>query len=595
MDTICFGPQSEFVGCLNNATIGDIYPAPLTVGNTTCYGAFTVTRNGTIVVNECVPLGNVTSLPLGGVLAGTTANASFVCTGTSIGDFGYPNTVNINVGCDGRIYNISNGPAALTVNTTFGGVVVGPYNNLQFANISGLPSNWTVGSQVGLPPPLSCFSSMRQTCIPTIDGNGQGFVTGFACNNFTITGLTNSTVIVNVPHETTVMTNGSVITIGTVQPIDVTSSPTFATLKLNNYNVLSPGITGFQVTGGAEFDGGGGTTPWTFSSPAGGTNFADGLYPAIQPVIIAGTASTGTYGPFANQNVPTIVFSPSSTRTTLTLSSLNPGNSYMAFDMAYGVIATGFATWAPAWLTTTPGVVGYAWYATGNTLQLVVGTPASLDEAMATSVQFTASPSGITVGTFTVGNNLLVDGGALVDGGFSANSAIVSTDLTVGENTLLEGTVTLSSFPANQFVTTTTGGLLTTLDITFWRIGPLPFEVCLTGDTSACYDWSMNASRIGDTITYTFSCGTECSITPPGGGLLSGNLALAAQYCWSPNVDRFMYSASSGIGPAGNIPYTILFDCFAGTSVYQIGPQGGFSAGSDYIMGVNSISVVAAI
>jgi hypothetical protein len=488
--------------------------------------------------------------------------------------FGYPYSLLVTVGCDGRVYNISNGPVVLTVNTTFGGVVTGPYNNLQFVNITGLPSNWSVGSQ---------------TCIPTIDGNGQGFVTGFACNNFTITSFTNETTIVNVPHETTVMINGSVITIGTVQPIDVTSTPTFAGITITNSGGYKG--AGFQVLGGGEFDGNGGSSAWIPSQVVGATGYTAGFYPSITPLIISGLPTTGSYFPTANENVPTIVFSPGTARTTLTLSSLGAGNSYISWDMVQGVVQTGSLTYGPAWVTTTTGVVGYAFYSVGNELILDVGTPGSVDQAVsALTTPFIASPSGIamtgvTASSLTVTGSTLIDTNLVVEGTTTLDGNVgMGANLAVDFDATVYGTLTLPALTANRFVTTGVGGVLTASTLAYNRWGPIYFSPCVNG---ACFDWYMNITQIASSFTYQFYT-SEGSFTADSGfqGYLQGTFTtMPTGACWSIAASNIISGGSAGMAAGYWTAYALQFTC-SGTSTtwtFNLGPTGGVSEGTAYI------------
>lgn len=348
---ICFGVGSDFVGCLDNATLIPLFNGSVTAGNGTCFPELTFDVDGRFRNFTCV---EPPVLVLNGSVIGPFNNNTLACTTVPTGTFGGVDLVSITIGCDGRVTNISNGGQALTENTTLNGDVTGLFSNNSLVTIPGLPANWSVGSS---------------SCIPFLEGDNKGRITYETCINFTITDFTNGTVIQSTPHQTTVMTNGSVITIGTVQDIDTVSSPTFAGITINGrptFNIGSP-------------------TPSITFTPTADTFIITGA------AGISGTPVSAEFTPadawYAGAGYPARIDQ-----------CRNAGDCVIMFDGSTSQLVAPPFTFN--YIGSTPGVTPYAIQTAGNALEFLSFTqPGSPGDVVTPSVMMAMTPAATVINT----------------------------------------------------------------------------------------------------------------------------------------------------------------------------------------------------
>lgn len=306
--------------------------------------------------------------------------------------------------------------------------------------LAGPGLQWS-GTQINLLPIPGLPNTTVVNCtggqIPTFIYNSFGAVIFSACVGEIETAISNNTVVfLGTQYEVIITTtvNGSTTyyQFATPQPLATISTPTFAGLFINNFNsesFLSYVPAGFQVSGGLEIDGGGGTTSWRPSTVYPEVDFySQGTYPASQPLIISGQAA-GSAALFAASNTPTVVFSPGTSRATMILSSWNTDNSYISWDMTMGIsfdVIDLAPVWYAAWLATTASTTGFAIYKESGTWNLIVGDgQAGVDGQMTIATLITATSTGVSI------NQLTVDGGLTVDGAFSGTTGVFSSTLNV--------------------------------------------------------------------------------------------------------------------------------------------------------------------
>lgn len=412
LNDICFHGTSRFEGCLNNATLIPTFNGTVTAGNASCAPETTYDADGLFLNWTCIPIPPPTTVvQLNGSVIGPSNNNTLACTTVTAGTYGGADLVSLQVGCDGRIVNISNGGVALTATTQFNGDVTGVFNNLSLTTIPGLPANWSVGSS---------------SCIPFLEGDNKGRIHYQACINLSVTALPNGTVFLSTPHETTIMNNGSAITFGTVQPIDVTSTPTFA---------------GITINGAGEFN-------------ANGAPLAGLTLPTSAPVLLTGRAATsGVFGDYLF--TPVLAFyNGANTPPTRVDQCRNVDDCLTMFD--------GYTSQVPFptafdWLGSTPGFTPYAIWKNSNALNFLAFTQPGSPSAQVTPISLlTLTPAAAA---FMI--PVTMTGTLIVSGAVTAQSTMdVTGTLTAHGNALIDGTqevVGTATFDTGILLPTLTG------------------------------------------------------------------------------------------------------------------------------------------
>jgi hypothetical protein len=399
LNDICFHGTSRFEGCLNNATLIPTFNGTVTAGNASCAPETTYDADGLFLNWTCIPIPPPTTVvQLNGSVIGPSNNNTLACTTVTAGTYGGADLVSLQVGCDGRIVNISNGGVALTATTQFNGDVTGVFNNLSLVTIPGLPANWSVGSS---------------SCIPFLEGDNKGRIHYQACINLSVTALPNGTVFLSTPHETTIMNNGSAITFGTVQPIDVTSTPTFA---------------GITINGAGEFN-------------ANGAPLAGLTLPTSAPVLLTGRAATsGVFGDYLF--TPVLAFyNGANTPPTRVDQCRNVDDCLTMFD--------GYTSQVPFptafdWLGSTPGFTPYAIWKNSNALNFLAFTQPGSPSAQVTPIPMlamTPAASAFLV-PVTMAGTLIVSGATTLQ-----STLDVTSTLTAHGNAVVDGVLSLPNTP----------------------------------------------------------------------------------------------------------------------------------------------------
>jgi hypothetical protein len=433
LDEICFHGTSRFEGCLNNATLIPLFNGTVTAGNATCAPLTTYDSDGLFLNWTCIPVPPPTTIvQLNGSVIGPSDNNTLACINVTAGTYGGADLVSLTIGCDGRVTQISNGGVALTSTTQFNGDVTGPFNNLSLVAIPGLPSNWTVGSS---------------SCIPFLEGDGKGRITYQTCINLTVASLANGTLILATPHETTVMTNGTTITVGTVQPIDVTSTPTFA---------------GITINGAAQFN-------------ANGAPPVISLSPTVEPIELTGRAATsGVFGDYLF--TPALVWYPGVSYPSRTDQSRNYDDSLIAFDVTTSQELTPSVQFT--WLGSATSVTPYAIWKNSNALNFLSFTqPGSAGAQVTPSTMLTMTPAAAAfMIPVTMASTLIVSGATTlqstldVTGVLTSHGALVALTtfdvtglLTAHGNVVVDGTQNVAGLATfgTGIQVPTVGGLAT--------------------------------------------------------------------------------------------------------------------------------------
>jgi len=313
---------------------------------------------------------------------------------------------------------------------------------------------------------LNCSSGQ----IPTITWDQFGRVTMGSCTGGVPVVAGNGTIVFeNVAHETTLgvnVTNGTTyVTYGTVQPIDVTSTPTFAGATIN-------GASTFNLAAQTV------APPTLLGSPT------------AVPLRVTGFAAVPG-APVNTLLTPAIIIDAQNGYATMGMQSRNVDDSMLYWDMYPSLGACPGPCFA--WFTSAASVTGAAWYKNLGTVSLLFGAQqgaGGIQTTVSPAVSFTDSSATMLVPTtvqstfgvtstttlaaasatsLTLGTPLGIGSGGTNSG--TALGGSVNLMINNGAGAIKEGTTAYLRYFVSGLTISCGGVLGLTMTITFTRAG----------------------------------------------------------------------------------------------------------------------------